>query len=424
MSKVAKIKSLLSGQKQKLSYVVINIVMALMGFVKSYITMKYLGFYEVGLIAMIQSVMEFVSMLQMGLLSGGFRMYFVNTKTVNKRINSMLFSYFGLLSFLFVLVLAIYIVVTGKLTLQSGLLLLGGIVGVFTLAKTWLSNLLIAAQKLSELNRLNVSSTVISFLFLLLVPFYGLVGCILLIASQPVLFIIFALWKYPEFRPAGLVFRKSLLRKMWLFGFIPFLAGILIKVDDQVERWGIINTLGLEELGKYNLVLIYCSVFMLVPASINPIFFPKTILQYKENDVAGVKSTMKKYVLILFGYALFAFAMTALFLPYFVNLLLPKYNVGVPYLWYIFPYLLAQILIMPLDFIYTLTAKYRIMFFSYSFGVLLFVGLVVWISRLPVIRLEYFPIAKSMDGACFLVVSYIGYYLFFGRKSRKSILGQ
>lgn len=419
MSKIGKIKTIFKGQQQRLSYVLINIFMALTGFIKSYVIMKYLDFYEVGMIAMVQSVIEFVSMLQLGLLSGAFRMYFINTFSVNKRINSMLFSYFGVLVVVLLLVVAIFTMFTGGINLKSGLLLFAGLIGIFTLAKTWLSNLLIAAQELNKLNKLNTWSSLLSLLFLFLVPSYGLIACILLIASQPVIFILSALWQNPRLRPQGITFRRSLLRKMWLFGFIPFLAGVLVKVDDQVERWGIINTLGLEELGKYNLVLIYCSVFMLIPASINPIFFPKTIIQYKDNDIVALKRTMKQYVLILFGYAILAFICTFLFMPYFVNLLLPKYNVGIPYLWYIFPYLLAQILIMPLDFIYTVVAKYKIMFISYSVGVVLFVVLVIWISRMQVIKLEYFPIAKSIDGACFLLVSYIGYYIL--DKVKKSI---
>lgn len=95
MSNTSKIRLL--GQGEKLWYVVINMLIAALGFIRSYVTMKYLGFYDVGLLAMLTSVVEFVSMLQMGLLNGGFRMYFVNTRSVNKRINSMLFTYFSIL---------------------------------------------------------------------------------------------------------------------------------------------------------------------------------------------------------------------------------------------------------------------------------------------------------------------------------------
>lgn len=394
----------------------------MLGFVRSYVTMRYLGFYEVGLIAMIQSIVEFVSMLQMGLLNGGFRMYFVNTKSVNKKINAMIFSYFGfLLTLIMLLAFVLYFYFKPEVNIETGIILLGGVIGVFALAKNWISNLLIAEQRLNVLNSLNIWSTLLSFLFIFLVPNYGLIGCILLIVSQPILFIIFALLKNSHFRPTCLVFNKSLLRKMWVFGLIPFIAGILVKVDDQVERWGIINTMGIETLGKYNLVLIYCSIFMLVPASINPIFFPTAILQYKENDIKAVKITIKRYAIILLGYTLIAFLATALFLPYFVELLLPNYIIGIPYLWYILPYLLIQILIMPLDFIYTITAKYKIMFFSYSIAVIIFILLVLYISSFNEIKLEYFPIAKGIDGICFFVISYICYYFFFLRKGRKSI---
>jgi O-antigen/teichoic acid export membrane protein len=292
----------------------------------------------------------------------------------------------------------------------------GAVAGIITLSKTWCTNLMIAAQKLGMLNKLNVWSTVVSFIFIFFIPQYGLIMAVLLIISQPLIFIISALWLNSELRPAGVIFSKKLLRKLMLFGFIPFLAGILVKTDDQVERWGIINILGIENFGKYNLVIIYCSVFMLVPASINPIFFPKAILQYKENNFAGLKKTIKLYVATLMSYAFVTFCITILLMPYVVNLLLPKYNIGVPYVWYILPYLAAQILVMPLDFMYTLTAKFRVMFVSYIMSVILFIILIFVITNMAQKKLEYFAIAKSIDGLLFVICSSLGYY-FFIRKT-------
>lgn len=386
--------------------------MAVLGFTRSYVTMKYLGFYQVGLVAMLMSVIEFVSMLQMGLLNGGFRMYFVNTKSVNKHINSMLFSYLAILLFVSLSALAIYVFIKGSLDLRLEMIGLGIIVGIFTLTKTWCTNLMIAAQKLGMLNKLNIWSSMLSFCFIFLVPVYGLTGAILLVISQPIIFITSVLWLNRELRPTGFFYKKSLLRKLMFFGFIPFLAGILVKVDDQVERWGIINILGLENFGKYNLVLIYCSVFMLVPASLNPIFFPRAILQYKENNSAALKKTLTFYVIILFSYTIFVIGATILMMPYLVNLFLPKYNVGVQYVWYILPYVVAQMLIMPLDFIYTLTAKFRVMFVSYTASVLLFVTLIFIINSMAVKKLEYFAIAKSLDGFAFMIISCLGFYFF------------
>lgn len=412
----ATVKGSLSIHREKLSYVFINLLMAMLGFVRSYITMKYLGFYEVGLIAMVISVIEFVSMLQMGLLNGGFRMYFVNTKSVNKNINSMLFSYFTILFLVTILPFIVFVFFKGKVELEFGMLMLGVLVGIISLMKNWLTNLLIGAQKLDVLNKINVFSTVTSFLFIFLVPFYGLLGSILLIISQPIIFCCCVLIMLPELRPNGFFFKKTLLRKLLAFGFIPFLAGVLVKVDDQIERWGIINILGLDSLGKYNLVLIYCSLFLLVPASINPIFFPRAIIQYKNNDSVGLNKTIKYYMMVLSGYLVVAIGLTIIMLPYVINEVLPKYNEGVKYVWYIMPYLCAQILIMPLDFIYTLTARYRVMFISYVIAVIFFATLILFIYYLDYRKLEYFAVAKSIDGFIFVVVSLLGYQFYLKKK--------
>lgn len=400
---------------QKISYVLINILMAILSFAKSYLIMRYLGFYEVGLLAMLMSVMEFVSMLQLGLLNGGFRMYFINPGSIRSKINNMLFSYFGLLLIIILAVSVLYGLIVG-FSFRSMVIALGASVGVVTLSKTWISNLLIAGQKLTMLNRINIWSNLLSFLFVVLIPFLDTAGAILLIISQPIIFTVSALWINPDLRPTQMQYKKSLLRKLVYFGFVPFLAGILVKLDDQIERWGIINLLGLEQLGKYNLVIIYCSLFMLVPASLNPIFYPKAMIQFREGDFSQLNKTIKYYILALSVYSIVAICSTIFLLPYFVNLLLPKYNIGVPYVWYIIPYLLAQMIIMPVDFIYTITAKYKVMFVSYSFAVLLFAGLVIGISLMQIKRLEYFAIAKSIDGAAFIVISYFGYYIFVRKK--------
>lgn len=405
-----KIRTLMTAQKQKISYVLINLLIATLGFIKSYMTMKYLGFYEVGLLAMVMSIIDFVGMFQMGLLNGGFRMYFVNTPSVNGRINSMLFSYFGILSIILSVLAIIYILINGGIDIQFGMIILGAIVGIISLVKNWISNLLIANQKLEILNRINVWSTLLSFTFIAFVPYFGLLGSVLLIVSQPILFTLSALWSNPELRPTSLFYKKSLLRKLMFFGFIPFLAGILVKIDDQIERWGIINFLGVEELGKYNLVFIYCSLFMLVPLSLNSIFLPKAMLIYKAGNLNEFKLLLKRYILSLFVYTVCAIVLTILLFPYLINFFLPKYNVGVPFVWYIMPYLGAQMMIMPLDFIYTITARYKVMFFSYTAAVLIFIILVLSLKYFPNIKLQYFAISKSFDGLIFVSISYLGYY--------------
>lgn len=390
--------------------------MALLGFVRSYVTMKYLGFYEVGLIAMVMSTIEFVSMFQFGLLNGGFRMYFVNSSSVNGKINSILFTYFGFLFSTFFITFSIFFLLKGEINLKVGMIILGILVGVISLTKNWLTNLLIGGQQYSLLNRINIFSTVFSFFFIFLVPFYGLLGSVLLISTQPIIFCIYVLIVAPNLRPTKFYFEKKILRKILAFGFIPFLAGILVKIDDQIERWGIINIMGVDSLGKYNLVLIYCSIFMLVPASINPIFFPRAILQFKNSDIKGLKKTILYYTIILAVYIFVAIGGTIIFLPYVINKVLPKYNSGVEYVWYIVPYLVAQTLVMPIDFIYTLTAKYKIMFTSYVIGVIIFALLVVYIYSLANPKLEYFAIAKSFDGFIFLMVSAFGYHFFIKKQ--------
>lgn len=398
---------------EKIVFIIINISIALMGFLKSYVTMKFLDFYSVGLIAMMQALIDIISIFQLGFLNGGFRMYFLNTPTVNRKVNNVLFTYFSILSVVVFIVFFVLLSIHGY-SVNLLLSFIACIVGVFSLAKNWVSNIYIALGKLRLLSTISFLSTFLSILFIFLVPYYGLLGAILLIVSQPLIFLFHAFLKQRSLLPTYFLVDKAIIRKLFKFGFIPFLMGIIVRLDSQVERWGIVHTLGLENLGKYNLVLIYCSLFYLVPSSLMSIFYPKAIGFYKSSNIKALNKFVGLLFFILFVYIVLAIGITVIFLPKIIQLILPRYYVGIRYVWYIFPYLIAQTLIMPLDLIYNVYAKFRIMFISYTVAFLVFCLIITYVVLSKIqIDLIYFPIAKSVEGAVFLLLSFIGYKFFF-----------
>jgi O-antigen/teichoic acid export membrane protein len=403
-------------QSEKIIYVLINVFLAIASFIRSYIIMKYMGFYEVGLIAMLISTIEFISFMQFGLLNGAFRMIFVNTKSVNSKINATLYTYFLFLFLLSLLGYILYSQLIGNINEKTLIIFLGISLGIISLVKNWVSNQLIAVQDLKFLNRINFYSTLLALSTLILIPFYSKYGAILGVAIQPIFFITYTLIYKKDFRPIKILYNKRIIKKMIFIGFIPFLAGILVKLVDQVERWGIIGIFGIDSLGKYNLAILYGSLFLLIPSSITQMIYPNAINFFKQQQIFEFKGLLKKYLIYLSLYISIMIMITIFLMPVCIKLLLPNYNSGIIYVWYIMPYLFAQVLVMPLDLIFMVLTKYKVMFFSYTVAVVVFLSLVLFIKSIQEVDLKYIPLSKSISGTIFLLMSYLGFKWFISDK--------
>ena len=91
-------------------YVVVNIFVSFVGFLRSFAFMKWLGLEELGLISLVQTVMQFIGLFQLGLINGGYRMFSLNKVKEQERVNNLLFTAFCI--FLIVLLLAWTIIVS------------------------------------------------------------------------------------------------------------------------------------------------------------------------------------------------------------------------------------------------------------------------------------------------------------------------
>lgn len=101
----------------------------------------------------------------------------------------------------------------------------------------------------------------------------GFWGGMLVIMIQPLVFVSMAVLRNKELLPTGFYFNLKYVKYILSFGFIPFLGGIFSSIYLQVERWSITEVLGVEALGGFYLVFLYVSLFLLIPNSINAIFF-------------------------------------------------------------------------------------------------------------------------------------------------------
>jgi len=64
-----------SENKDKLNFILINILTSFLKFVRSFVFMKFLNFSDLGMITIISTIMSLFGMFQFGLLNGGYRIF-------------------------------------------------------------------------------------------------------------------------------------------------------------------------------------------------------------------------------------------------------------------------------------------------------------------------------------------------------------
>ena len=258
---------------KRVLYVIINIGLGFIGFIKAFVFMTYFDFKELGIITLINTSIMLVSLLQFGLLNGGYRLYSIGNKEDIKHVNDTINSYFLILT-ITILFIAVFSHLA-KFKINYLYLLVGGFTGVATLSQNWLSNVLIAKSQLKKLNFYNTVTAITTLLLILLIPFYDFIGALLVIIIPPFLFVIIALISLKQLRPKAFSFKLPNIKLILISGFIPFLTGIFDQVNIQIHNWSIQGILSEEFLGKFYLVSLYTVIFMLIPKSINSLFFQR-----------------------------------------------------------------------------------------------------------------------------------------------------
>ena len=87
--------SFLLKNKNSLYFIIVNIIVAFLGFVRSFVFMKFLNFEELGLLTLIKTGAMFVGFFQIGLINGGYRIVALKKANLTEKTNNVIFSYFG-----------------------------------------------------------------------------------------------------------------------------------------------------------------------------------------------------------------------------------------------------------------------------------------------------------------------------------------
>lgn len=396
-------------------YIIINILVSAVGFLRSFVFIKYLDLAELGIISLIQTIIILISILQFGLINGGYRIISLSKIKEQINVNNTIFTFFALLSILCLTIWVILYISKTTLGFDNYLLLSAIISGLLSLITNWLTNLLIGRRLLRDINKINLISGTIAILALLLVPYFGLNGAAISIIIQPLIFCIVSFLLHKEFLPTKFTFSWKTIRYIEKFGFIPFVAGIFVSFNMQVERWSISSILGNEALGRFYLLFIFSTLFILIPTSLLNIFFPKAVLAYENKMLKDFFSILKKHFILLFIYNMIAIILISLFLQPLIDFLFPAHSDNTIFVYLYLPGALALVSCDPFSLFFNSIVKLNPILINGLISFILYLSALFMLHQNDMFTLYNIAITKSILNILTLIIYSLFSYKYYKR---------
>lgn len=308
-------------------YVVINTVVSLLAFGRNLLFMNSLGLAEVGQIALMQTIVMLVGFAQGGLISGTFILWAGGDVVLNRRMADVLFVGKAVLGVLLICGLAIVGPDVLAPIVNPETLLIGLAAGLATLASTWMNNALVADQKLRQSNLLNVVAVLMSLgLAILTLETNSLMLALGAIALQPLLVALGAMLLDTLARPRIVRPDPDTLRRMLAIGVRPFLGSLSLLLVYQIERWSIAGTMGPEALGRYFIVILYMTFFLLVPTALMNVNFPRASRALAAGETDSFRQIIRRHMAELAIYAGLALLIKLALLSLVLDTFLPNFT--------------------------------------------------------------------------------------------------
>ncbi len=352
--------------KHKIFYIFSNIILTGVGILKSFIFLKYLNDLNLGLVAIIQTIILLVSFLQLGLINGGYRIISVGDQVRNFEVNSLIHSFLCIVFFSLIIITWIGNVLIFKFNYT--LIFIALIIGFVQLFSTWVTNIFLGMSKLKEVNLLIIVSTLISLILLPTVIFWGVYAAFFLLFIQPFSLVITSYIKYNFVRPKKFLLNKVIFFWILKFGFIPFLAGILGYLNLQIERWSIVYWLGPDQLGKYYLAITFTNIFLLIPNSINNLFFPNSMKFFSLGRHDLFVKVLKKFITIIVFYSIIAVILTLSLGEKVVGYLFPQHLESLKFVYLIIPSVVSMTFVLPINIFLNASVRLKPMLIAYLTG--------------------------------------------------------
>ncbi len=389
----------------KISYVSLNIALSGLSFIRTFISMKYLDFFDLGLIGIVQILIMIMSMLQLGMVTGGYKAYSILQENfdINNTITSYVMVMLGIS-------LPLLIITTHSGSTPMYIAVFGILVGALTLYNNWLTCMMLAKGDIRSLNTINLISASASFITLPAIVFWKLHGVLLGTAVAPILFCITAMIKVPYLRPFKFTLKKDMIRKLLYYGFIPYLTSTFLYINIQIERWAIVKVMGVEQLGRLSLCVIISAAFMIVPNSVSNLYFPSAMRSFADGDFNQFRLIIRRYTLIIAGYGIAFVTATALLVRLLVPFFFPKHVPQIHLVYWMLPSLFFMGFNTIPIIIFNAAFKYRAIITVNIVGLLCMVGGITAILQFHNIQLYYF-IAVESSVAIISFLTALGVYL-------------
>lgn len=356
-----------SARDARTLYVVISMAVNLLFLLRSYVFMLVLDYRELGLVTILQSIVMLLGILQFGVLNGGYRLLLSDPAAEQRRIVGFVYTFIALLgaTALAASLIALPFVDQPE---DGAMAVLGAIGGAATLVRTWQTNQMIAAGRLAALNAISFGSAAVSLALLAFTGTDALLFCMASIVAQPILFAVAAWLVDPHGRPRTFGLDGALLRRIMAAGFVIFLAGILLQVNVQLERWYVLSWLGVEPLGHLFLAIMAFTLIQLVPTSLDAIFLPAAVRAHSANDDAALARTMRRYLALLVAHAVAAGAAIWLLGEPLLELLAPRYVPDLAYVYIVAPGALLLSLTSAIALAFSVLLRFRPLLVAYAAG--------------------------------------------------------
>lgn len=399
----------------KAQFVAINLLVNLLFLVRGYVFMIALGYRDLGLVSLLQSIVMLLGIMQFGVLSGGYRLILSEDEDKRRQIVDLVYTFIALLTLAGLIVAgAAFVWLDNSSDAVIGLL--GVVGGGAMLVRNWQTNQLIAAERLPLLNAINFGAALVSLLPLAFLDIAPLAACAATLVLYPLAFAIPAWFAGADQRPRGFALGLTTARGIMAAGFLVFLAGMLLQVNIQIERWYVTLELGVEALGHLFVATMFVTVLQLVPNALNAVFLPPAVAAKGAADTAALRRTLRQYAAVLLAYATAAGLAVWLLAEPVLALLAPFYIPDLTYVYLIAPGALAITVAGAFGLGFVVFMQYRAMIAAYALGTagLAAACLIALGADMP-LSLEGISIARSMA----LGVTAVGIVLGWALLARK-----
>lgn len=401
--------------KPQFKYIFITFLISAIGFLKSFVLLKFFDFDKLGIIALAQTFTSSISLMQIGVVTGGYRLFSYKKESLLIKINSAVFIFFIFLFFLLFLSgsLVSFFFDIGVNVLFCELFIL---IGISSLYSNWVICKLLGTKNIKIVNKSQAVAAIVSLFVTLSAYWFGLLAVIVSLFLQPIIVIGVAYWFLPCLIPKlNFTSFKKYIKKIIGLGFVPYLTSAFTLLNSQLGRWLITFSLGTIILGKTFLPALFVVLVSVFPSAISSLYFPKIIENFELNKKENLFATLKNYIVILMIYYIFVSLATVLFANFLIKAFFPKHINSVSLIYAVLPSLLFIHLSGPAIFLFNAVKKFNHILIGGLISVLSYFLILIFYLYYFKPQLIWFFIIESISALLFFL--YNSYYFIKLNKS-------